>query len=164
MLTHSFHLLISLSFPAGCSSRVDIRLEADLQDHSCYNTLVRQGGLPAIVTIDLSNAPPGHNGSGLFTGFNPIFGKTPSLITNALDGVFTGGLVRAITYKIWVYLDSSSDPDVTAPLITLGDCTSGASFYLWVENNHVVTGLKLTENFVITKHKVVGSAVSTGIY
>ena len=164
MLTHSFHLLISLSFPAGCSSRVNIRLEADLEDHSCHKTWVGQGGYPAIVTMDESNAPPGHSGSALFTGFDPEIGNAPTLITNTLDGVFAGEWVRAISYKIWVYLDSSSEPDGIALFVTLGDCTSSASFYLWMENNHVVTGLELSEDHVITKHEVVGSAVSTGIY
>ena len=158
----SYHCLL-FCFLAGCTDRLDIKMETDLLDHSCHKAWVGQGGYPALVTLTDVNPPPGAVGSAVFTGFDPELGAAPHLSTFTLDGVFAGNWVFAITYRIWAYLDSSSDPDVTIPLVTLGDCASGASVYIWLVNSTVVAGFELSEGYQLTKHDVVGSPVSMGI-
>ena len=135
-------------------------MEADVEDHSCHKAWVGQGGFPAVVHCTPNDPPPGLSGSAVFTGFDPVLGNAPRLTTYALDGVFAGDWVFAITYKFWFNLDPSSDPEGTIPLVTFGDCTSGAAVYIWVVNSTVVAGIELSENHQLTKYEIVGTPVS----
>ena len=98
---------MSFVISEGCSCRINIPMEADIDDVSCNKAWVGQTGMPAMVDIVEDGAASIFTHSGSFGGFNAADNNGAHISTYSLDGAFAGGWVFQLTFTAWFKLDTS---------------------------------------------------------